>query len=289
MTSINYEAVKSGGFIKQKQKDRYSLRIHVVGGNLTGEQLKTIYEVAEKYGNGYVHLTSRQSVEIPFIQLEDTLMVKEELAKGGCIPGVTGPGVRTVTACQGNMVCSSGNIDTYKIAEELDRRYYGRKLPHKFKLGVTGCQNNCLKAEENDVGIKGGAKVHWMREKCIFCGKCEKVCKSGAIKIIDKKDLIFDESKCVNCGKCEKVCPTGAWVGEKVYMVSFGGLFGNSIHKGEKFLPIIESEEELYKVVDAAVDFFECHGKPKERFRFTIDRVGWEEFKKTIEEALCTV
>lgn len=259
MASINYEAVKSGGFIKQKQKDRYSLRIHVVGGNLTGEQLKTIYEVAEKYGNGYVHLTSRQSVEIPFIQLEDTPMVKEELAKGGCIPGVTGPGVRTVTACQGNTVCSSGNIDTYKIAEELDRRYYGRKLPHKFKLGVTGCQNNCLKAEENDVGIKGGAKVYWMREKC------------------------------VNCGKCEKVCPTGAWVGEKVYMVSFGGLFGNSIHKGEKFLPIIESEEELYKVVDAAVGFFECHGKPKERFRFTIDRVGWEEFKKTIEEALCTV
>ncbi len=63
--------------------------------------------------------------------------------------------VRTVTACQGNTICPSGNIDSYDIAVKLDERYFGRELPHKFKFGVTGCQNNCLKAEENDVGIKG--------------------------------------------------------------------------------------------------------------------------------------
>ncbi|NLK75958.1 MAG: hypothetical protein GX288_11830, partial [Clostridiales bacterium] len=28
-------------------------------------------------------------------------------------------------------------------------------------------------------------------------------------------------------------------------------------------------------------------GRPKERFRFTIDRIGWDKFKKLIEEALC--
>lgn len=286
MADINYKAIKSGGFIRQKQKDRYSLRVHVVGGNLTVEKLKAIYQVAKKYGKGYVHLTSRQSVEIPFIKLEDTQLVKEELAQSGCVPGVTGPGVRTVTACQGNVVCASGNIDSYKIAETMDRRYYGRKLPHKFKIGVTGCPNNCLKAEENDIGIKGGAKVSWLREKCTFCGICERVCKAKTIKIQDK-DLGFDEKECVNCGKCVKSCPKGAWLGESVYIVSFGGLFGNSIHKGESFLPIIETEEELYKVTDVAVEFFEQYGRPKERFRFTIDRIGWDKFKKLIEEALC--
>lgn len=54
--------------------------------------------------------------------------VKEELAKGGCKPGVCGPRVRTVTACQGNQICPSGNIDTYDIAKKLDARYYARSF-----------------------------------------------------------------------------------------------------------------------------------------------------------------
>ncbi len=93
---------KKGGFMRQKQKGCFSLRIAVVGGNLTAENIKTVAEVAEKYGHGYVHMTSRQGIEIPFIKLEDINVVKEELAKGGVGTGVCGPRVRTVTACQGN-------------------------------------------------------------------------------------------------------------------------------------------------------------------------------------------
>ena len=143
--------------------------------------------IKEKYGDGHVHLTSRQGVEIPFIKLKDIDAVKEELAEGGCRPGVCGPRVRTVTACQGNTICPSGNIDSYDIAVKLDERYFGRELPHKFKFGVTGCQNNCLKAEENDVGIKGAADVKWIEDKCIGCGVCEKACRTGAITMQDGK------------------------------------------------------------------------------------------------------
>ena len=100
--AVDYAALKKGGFMRQKQKNNFSLRLQVVGGNLTAENLKKIAEVAEKYGDGHVHLTSRQSVEIPFVKLDDVEEVKEELAKGGCKPGVCGPRVRTVTACQGN-------------------------------------------------------------------------------------------------------------------------------------------------------------------------------------------
>ena len=52
--------------------------MQVVGGNLTAENLVKIAEVAEKYGDGHVHLTSRQSVEIPFIKIDDVDEVKEE-------------------------------------------------------------------------------------------------------------------------------------------------------------------------------------------------------------------
>lgn len=282
--AVDYEALKKGGFMRQKQKGMFSLRLKVVGGTLTAENLKKIYEVAEKFGEGHVHLTSRQGIEIPFIKVEDVEEVKEELAKGGCIPGVCGPRVRTVTACQGNAVCPSGNIDAYKIALELDQRYYARELPHKFKFGVTGCQNNCLKAEENDFGIKGGLEVRWEKDSCIFCGICEKVCRVGAIKIEDD-NITLDSEKCNYCGRCVKSCPTDAWIGETVYMVSFGGLFGNTIHKGESFLPVIKTEEQLYRISDAAIKFFEDYGKPNERFKFAIDRAGWDLFKKVMEEA----
>ena len=178
---VDYAALKKGGFMRQKQKGCFSLRIAVVGGNLTAENIKTVAEVAEKYGHGYVHMTSRQGIEIPFIKVEDINVVKEELAKGGVGTGVCGPRVRTITACQGSEICPSGCIDTYTLAKELDERYFGRELPHKFKFGVTGCQNNCLKAEENDVGIKGGMTVECSHDDCIQCGVCVKACREGAL------------------------------------------------------------------------------------------------------------
>ena len=80
---VDYAALKKGGYMRQKQKGYGSLRLAVVGGNLTAENIKTVAEVAEKYGRGYVHMTSRQGIEIPFIKVEELAEVKEALAKGG--------------------------------------------------------------------------------------------------------------------------------------------------------------------------------------------------------------
>lgn len=284
MASVDYAALKKGGFMRQKQKGYFSLRLAVVGGNLTAENIKTVAEVAEKYGKGYVHMTSRQGIEIPFIAFDDIEEVKAELAKGGVRPGVCGPRVRTVTACQGSEICPSGCIDTLAIAKELDERYFGRELPHKFKFGVTGCQNNCLKAEENDLGIKGGMVVNCEKSACINCGVCVKACREGALTATED-GIAIDRDKCNYCGRCVKSCPTDAWKGESGYIVSFGGLFGNKIYKGENIVPIIKDKETLFRVADAAIKFFEEHANPGERFRYTLQRLGEEEFKKAIQEA----
>lgn len=287
MEKVDYKELKKGGFMKQVQKDRFSLRLRIVGGHVKAEGLKKVYEIAEKYGQGYIHMTSRQSLEIPHIKLQDVEAVKKELAEAGLQPGACGPRVRTITACQGCTICPSGLIDTAELAGEFDKLYYARELPHKFKLGITGCRNNCLKAEENDLGVKGGVKPSWVEEKCSFCGLCQAVCPTKVIKVNSKeKTLDFDEKDCIYCGKCIKACPVEAWEGQSGFIVYFGGLFGNRIAIGEQLLPIIYDKEELHKVVEATLGFFKQHGKASERFRNTLDRVGWELFGRELEEAL---
>ena len=280
----DYATLKKGGFMKQKQKDHFSLRLSVVGGQVTAEQLVAITEVAKKYGRGYIHLTSRQGVEIPYIKLEDIDAVKDALAEGGVTPGVCGPRVRTITACQGSAVCPNGCIETEDLAKELNERYFGKELPHKFKFGITGCQNNCLKAEENDLGIKGGVRVSWIEEKCINCGICAKVCREGALQIKEGK-ISIEQEKCNYCGRCSFSCPTDAYETTPGYLVSFAGLFGNKISKGVEIVPFIEDKKVLFRICDAALKFFEENAKPSERFKFTIDRVGKEKLDEAIWEA----
>ena len=279
--NVDYAALKKGGFMKQKQKGFGSLRLAVVGGNLTAKNIQTVAEVAEKYGKGYVHMTSRQGIEIPFIKVEDLEKDKEELAAGGVQTGVCGPRVRTVTACEGCEICPSGCIDTYTLAKELDERYFGRELPHKFKFGVTGCQNNCLKAEENDVGIKGGMTVEYKEDACISCGVCVKACRLEALTMKDGK-IEINTDKCNNCARCVKSCPTDAWVGTPGYIVSFGGTFGNFVYKGQELVPIIRDKDTLFRVTDAAINYFEENAKPSERFRKTLERLGEDELKRKV-------
>lgn len=287
MAQVDYKELKKGGFMRQKQKDNFSLRLGIIGGQITADQLFKVQEIAKKYGHGYVHMTSRQSIEIPFIKLQDVEAVKNELAGANLQPGVCGPRVRTITACQGSEICPNGVIDSTKLAYEFDKRYHGRELPHKFKFGITACCNNCLKAEENDLGVKGGLKPEWKEDKCTLCGLCEAVCREKAI-IIDKAGgtLTFNEADCNYCGRCVKACPTEAWEGKSGFIIYFGGLFGNRIAIGKKLFPIVFDTDELFRVVDATLKFYEAHGKASERFRNTIDRVGWELFEKEVTAVL---
>lgn len=284
MDRVDYKELKKNGFMRQIQEDRFSLRLRVAGGQIQAEQLLKIHEIARQFGQNLIHMTSRQSIEIPHIRLQDIETVKKSLAEAGLQPAACGPRLRTITACQGSTVCISGLIDTSSLAADFDRRYYARELPHKFKLGITGCRNNCLKAEENDIGVKGAFKPEWVENKCNFCRLCETVCRENAIKVEkESRTLIFTESKCNYCGRCVKACPTEAWEGRNGFILYFGGLFGNRISIGKQLLPIIFSIEVLHKVIETTLRFFQKYGNRSERFGNTLDRVGWSLLVKELE------
>ncbi|MFZ3170938.1 MAG: 4Fe-4S binding protein [Carboxydocellales bacterium] len=283
MLKLDLQELKETGFLQQVQPDRFALRVRVAAGQLTGENLQAIGELAKQYGNGTVHFTSRQAVEVPFIKAQDIPAVKGLLQAHGLQPGILGARVRTITACQGAAICKHGNINTANLAHKLIDATRDKELPHKFKIGITGCFNNCLKAEENDLGIKGAIQPNWLEHLCTYCGACAKKCPVAAISV-DKQEnsLVYQLERCINCGKCVKLCPTKAWAGKAGFMVYFGGTFGNRILIGQRLLTIVLSEEDLLEVVDKALNFYQSNGEKGERFGYLLERIGVEKLRAAL-------
>lgn len=103
--ALNLEELKAGGIISQRQKNMFSIRVRIVGGNVTPVQLRKIADLAEKYGQDYVHITTRQGFEISHVKFEDVEKVREGLKEADLILGACGSRVRVVVACQGTDIC----------------------------------------------------------------------------------------------------------------------------------------------------------------------------------------
>lgn len=285
LNMANIQELKENGFLQQAEPDRFALRVRVTAGQLTAANLVVVSEIAEKYGNGTVHFTSRQAVEVPHIAVENIETVKQLLSANGLEPGVLGARVRTITACQGMGVCKHGKIKTAELANRLNQITDNIELPHKFKIGVTGCCNNCMKAEENDLGIKGGVLPSWQPQNCNYCGACARKCPVNAIKVDkEKQKLVFDEASCINCGRCVSTCPKKAWQGKQGYLLYFGGTFGNRILIGQQVLPMVFTQEAVEDLVLKALEFYQAHGKKNERFGFMLEKVGLDKLRQALTD-----
>lgn len=278
---IDLSSLKSKGFLPQRQEDMFSMRLKVVSGNIDAEKLRAIADAAEKYGNGYVHITSRQQIEVPFVKLEDAEEASSELEKLGISGGSSGKKVRAVVACQGNTVCRNGLIDCQSLACRIDEKYFGEAVPKKLKIAVTGCPAACMRPQENDFGIMGTVKPEILEENCVGCKRCEKACKVGAIKVLEEKAHI-DTEKCILCGACIAVCQKDALRAEKTGCTIFvGGKAGRQPRQGTKLLEFAD-EEQLFSILEKTFEYYRREGLDGERFGELLDRLGIEKYIDSI-------
>jgi dissimilatory sulfite reductase (desulfoviridin) alpha/beta subunit len=271
---VNLDELKRVGIIAQKQKDTFLIRLRTVAGDMTTEELNVVARVSEKFSTGRVHLTTRQAIEIHNIHIDDLQAAREVLERNGIVLGVCGPRGRGIVACPGSATCTSGIIETKELAAELDTLYFRQQTPHKFKIGISGCPNNCSKPVENDIGIMGGVLPAWDREGCIACRLCVSICPTQAISQQDKTFLL-DNDKCRLCGLCITNCPKNAWKAQKTgYTLYLGGTMGAKPRLGTKAKVLIESKKELLGCIKRAFDQYVAQGRKRERFGHMLDRIG---------------
>jgi NAD(P)H-nitrite reductase large subunit len=145
------------GAIVQRDKESYAIAPHIPGGIITDfNLLRRLADVAEKYGVKAVKLTSAERFALVGLQPGDLDQVWQEL---GLAPGAAiGLCVRSIKICPGTTFCRMGMQDAVGVGLHLDEKYHGMPLPYKFKIGVSGCLNNCSEASIKDLGLVGAAK-----------------------------------------------------------------------------------------------------------------------------------
>ena len=274
--------VKGLGCLQDKRyPDRFNVRIITRNGKLTSEEQRTVAEAAEKFGSGEVTMTTRLTLEIQGVPYDQLDPLMEFVNQAGLETGGTGSKVRPVVSCKGT-TCQYGLCDTFALSEKLHQRFYvgyhNVSLPHKFKLAVGGCPNNCVKPDLNDLGIVGQRIPQPDLSKCRGCKVCqvEKVCPIHVATLRDGK-LEIDPEACNHCGRCVDKCPfdavTDSTYGYKVYI---GGRWGKKVAEGRPLSRIFTNEDEVLDLVEKTILFFRDEGISGERFADTIARLGFD-------------
>lgn len=140
------------GAIIQRDMETYSISPHIPGGFIEPAMLRKIADVAEKYNARYVKLTGAQRMAIIGIREEDLDNAWAEFADRSKAIGLT---IRSIQICPGTRACKKAKQDSPGLGFALDREFYGKPAPAKFKMGVSGCQNCCSDSWLKDIGFFG--------------------------------------------------------------------------------------------------------------------------------------
>lgn len=284
--------VKGEGFLRDKTTpDCFNARVITRNGKITAKEAQALAEAARRFGSGELAMTSRMTVELQRIPYENIAPLQAFLGEYGLETGGTGPKVRPVVSCKGT-TCTFGLIDTFGLSEEIHQRFYKGyhevKLPHKFKIAVGGCPNNCVKPDINDLGIIGQRVPALNAEACKGCKVCqvEKGCPIGNVKA-ENGVVDLGEATCNHCGRCIEKCPFGALAEAQVgYRVYIGGRWGKKVARGLPLSKIITSKEDVLTVVERAILLFKEQGVAGERFGDTVARIGFEQVEAELLKGL---
>ena len=147
------------GVYSQRQAGVHMIRTKIPGGTLTAAQMDQLALIADEFGGGKGHLTTRQNIQYHFVPLPQVTPLLHKLAdfrlttREACYNTV-----RNVTACPLSGLLRDEPFDVHPYAQKVAFAFLHKQLtdsmPRKFKIAFSGCQEDCMLAAIHDVGLR---------------------------------------------------------------------------------------------------------------------------------------
>jgi sulfite reductase (ferredoxin) len=151
----------------------FMVRIRIPNGLLNSNQLRTIADLADRYGFGVADLTVRQNIQLHWVTIQDLPEVLDGLERCGLSSlAACGDVTRNITGCPLAGVHADEICDASPLVEQATRLLAGNpefyNLPRKFKISITGCHVWCTYPEINDVGLTAVVRKRGMGSETGF-------------------------------------------------------------------------------------------------------------------------
>ncbi|MBN1195517.1 MAG: 4Fe-4S binding protein [Methanomicrobiaceae archaeon] len=281
----DYGIHMKGGIITERDADYCTVRVRLPAGILSIEQMRGIARIAKKYQAGEVHLTTRQTIEIPHVDHRLITKIARDLSKNGTPLGSERDEIVNITACPGTDRCKYANIDTVTLARDLDSRLFGKEMPVKVRIALSACPYACTSPVLNEIGVIGRIKPVRTPGLCTGCGTCADYCRECAISIRNGISYV-DESKCVLCGVCVQSCPFDLLKTEDAhYLITVGGRRGRHPKLGRELVEVATAEETI-AIIERIVYWIYRRAWSGRLLSDQLDDIQFDAFKKEILETV---
>lgn len=132
----------------------YSIVPQMQGGLTSPKELKALADIALKYDVPTVKVTGGQRIDLLGIPKENLDDIWGEISNAGMKSGYAyGKATRTCKSCVGSNHCLMGTQDSMELSVKMEDAVWSHFMPHKFKMGVSGCPRNCAEATIKDFGV----------------------------------------------------------------------------------------------------------------------------------------
>ncbi len=157
LTDAEFRPLRVGyGLYYERPDTSYMQRLKLPGGVLTARQAEAVATIADEYAGGRLHLTTRQNLQLHWIDLAHVATIYERLqAVGLTTRGAAGDSVRAVTCCQHAGLWPGDLFDVAPYARAVHEHFlfhpFNLRLPRKFKVAFASCAADCIQALVNDL------------------------------------------------------------------------------------------------------------------------------------------
>jgi anaerobic sulfite reductase subunit C len=281
----NFGIHMRGGVITEREADFCTIRIRAPAGIFSVEQLRGIATIAKRYGTGTVHCTTRQTLEIPHVNPALLKKIEKALAKNETPVGSERDEIVNIIACPGVERCKFANIDTIGLARKIDAKLFGKEMPVKMRIALSGCPNACTSPMLNEIGVIGRVRPLRTPGLCTGCGTCVEYCKEKAIVIKNGISVLKDD-KCVQCGVCIQSCHFDLLKAEhRHFLITVGGRRGRHPKIGRELL-MVETEEQVLFVIEKIVTWVYRRAWSGRLLSEQLDEIHFEKFRQEIADLM---